>query len=46
MYERHVQSMGAEPTQLDGVNKALLKLERFWNSQISFAARPQQHEAA
>ena len=40
------QALGAELAHLDGVNKALLKMERFWNSQISFGTRASSQDAA
>ena len=39
MYDRHVEALGPEMAQLEGVNKSLLKLERFWNNQISIGQR-------
>ena len=50
MYDRHVEALGAELAQLENVTKSLLKLERFWNNQISFGQRttpsPSQDAAA
>jgi DNA-binding MarR family transcriptional regulator len=39
MYDRHIEALGPELAQLEGVNKSLLKLERFWNNQISIGQR-------
>jgi DNA-binding MarR family transcriptional regulator len=48
MYDRHVEALGPELAQLEHVTKSLLKLERFWNNQISFGQRatPSQEAAA
>ncbi len=42
MYDRHIASLGAEIAPLEQSNKQLLKLERFWNSQIGFVARSEE----
>jgi len=42
MYDRHIASLGAEIPPLEQSNKQLLKLERFWNSQIGFVARSEE----
>ncbi|MGE3967363.1 MAG: MarR family winged helix-turn-helix transcriptional regulator [Dongiaceae bacterium] len=42
MYDRHISSLGTEISPLEQSNKQLLKLERFWNSQIGFVARSEE----
>jgi len=42
MYDRHIASLGTEISPLEQSNKQLLKLERFWNSQIGFVARSEE----
>ena len=42
MYDRHIASLGVEISPLEQSNKQLLKLERFWNSQIGFVARSEE----